>query len=573
VDPFGLFDRLADQLRRYQFRIPEWVFAAVGFAAAAGVLAGGIFGSGPLALCAGAVLLTALVGGLRWGRHRRRAHGGLAVARFAAGVGAERREEEVQRIILASLRDKLSVEEAGLVHGIPVVVGADERDFAVALRRRLGARFLLHGRIAEGEGGSHSIYARVAQPIDPGVIHVDLVTRDVTYKRASWRNLINRLTSALDVIDEEYPLEFAKELEAVVRGTAGQLAEDKDDPVRAERLLEDALSVAPGSRSHQIDLLRCSLARAQFDQGREREAIAKLRKRSRDEDAAPELLRTVERLLFLQARGRRSEKSRREGERALRLAVQHRSDPQLALSLYNLAMVTPNESESSAMLDELLASRTHYREAWYVRRQRGAQYWSEAEAMREARGAEGARATYARAAQMYAQAIRRRPHFKLVISGGSVDFFRYRTPPLLYSNAADAYRHAGQSFRARWYAWRGERRRNRWFRRGHRLLKKRRWSSAAELLGHVAMVRGDTMRAVASTWQAVALKQCGDDRGSEELWRATLADDPSALSWRALLVADESYGLGVGDLPGNEPTRMDDVNALIEKLSQSHDRS
>jgi len=71
---------------------------------------------------------------------------GLVLARFFAGKGAEGRQEEVQRLIWNSLRDKLTEEEARLVvHELPVVVGADERDFAIALRRRLRARFLLHG--------------------------------------------------------------------------------------------------------------------------------------------------------------------------------------------------------------------------------------------------------------------------------------------------------------------------------------------------------------------------------------------------------------------------------------------
>lgn len=569
MDPLDILDRLGATLRRYQFHIPEWCLWLFAGAAAVGMAIGIDIASLPLALCSVAAAAVAAVGIARWQLHRRCSRGGLVVPRFAA-PGEENRQEEVQRIILASLQDNLTLDEARLVHGVPVVVGADERQFAIALRKRLRARFVLHGRIAP-RGTGYSVYARVAQPIDPGVIHVDLVTRDVTYQKASWRNLITRLTSATDVIDEEYPLEFADELQAIVRGTAGQLAEDQDDAQRAERLLKDALSVAPTSTSHQIDLLRVALARAVFDQGREQEAIAMLRQRSQDPAAAPELHRNLERALFLHGGPNRSEASRREGERALRAAAAQRSDPQLPLSLYNLAMLTMDEAETSALLDELLRSKTHYQDAWYVRRQRGALYWGEAEAERQQDGLDAARPLYSKAARMYSQAIRRRPHFKVVLTRRSFDFFWYRTPPVLFANAAEAHSWAGHRLRWGWYEWRGRRRRDRWFKRAHRALKRQRWATAAELFEHVAMVRPDMQRTASRTWEAIALKQLGETQQAKSLWEETLAEDPGALSWRAFVVADRSYGLGPQDLPGDEPTEPDAVNALLDKLL--HERS
>ena len=128
MDPLSLFDRLAAYLRQYQFRVPEWAFwLAAGPAVAGLVLA--IRSSNPLALCFGVATVVIATGIYRWRWHRRRSRGGLVVARFFAGKGAEGRQEEVQRLIWNSLRDKLTEEEARLVvHELPVVVGADERD-------------------------------------------------------------------------------------------------------------------------------------------------------------------------------------------------------------------------------------------------------------------------------------------------------------------------------------------------------------------------------------------------------------------------------------------------------------
>lgn len=542
-----------------------WSFAVV---AAVLALAGFDAGSPIVSLPALVVLLVIAVELTELRRHRRRARGGLVVPLFStSGNGAH--QDEVQRVILTSLRDKLTPEEARLVHAVPIVIGPDDKDFAIELRKRLRARFLLHGRIAEHPDGSYSVYARLAQPIEPGVVHLDLVTRDVTFAKGSWRNLVNRLTPALDVIDEEYPLEFATELEAVVRGTAGQLAEDRNDPVRAESLLRAALGVAPTSRSHQIDLLRAALARAVFDQGREKEAIRSLERTSRESDPAPELLRTLERLLFLQGGDRRTPVSRRKGERALRAAAAQRSDPQRALTIYNLAMLIDDAEESAALMDELLRSKTHYRDAWYLRRQRGALYWAEAVEVHEGRGLEAARQTYAKAASMYSSAIRRRPKFKLVVTRTTRRLYWYRTPPLLYANAADAHRWAGHRARAWWYSRKAERRRAKWLARGHRALKRQRWSKAVYYLDHVAMVRGDSETVLALTWQAIAVRQLGEAALAEELWQKALSMDAVALSWRALVVLDHSYGLMEQDLPGIEPTSVEQVNALIEQRARA----
>jgi len=74
----------------------------------------------------------------------------------------------VQQLVLTSLQDKLPPAELTLVHGLPAVVGTHEQDFAIRLRRRLRARFLLHGRIEE-RGDDYGVFARIVQPVDRGV--------------------------------------------------------------------------------------------------------------------------------------------------------------------------------------------------------------------------------------------------------------------------------------------------------------------------------------------------------------------------------------------------------------------
>lgn len=545
MNPIPLFNSLVQLLRQHQFRIPEpalWLALAAG--AGATVLA---LVSLPTLIPVGAVItLVAGTGVIRWKYHRHRSRGGLVVTLFSAGQGTLERPDEVRRLILESLQDHLTEDEAKLVHFVPTVVGSNDRDFAIRLRKRLRARFLLHGRIAQGEQG-YSVYARVTQPTEKGVVHLDSITKDVTFERASWRTLINRLTTARNVVDAEYPLEFAKELEAVVRGTAGQLAEDQGDYVRAERLLREALQVAPESTSHQIDLIRVGLARSTLlgDLG-ERNAVNILRDRTADPDAAPELLRSLSGLLFLCDENLREE-FHQEALRALRAAAAQKSDPQLALTLYNLAMETDDHVETASLADQLLTSKTHYRNAWYLHRQRGAMYWQEAKEA-ERRGDDSVTDSLFRsAAYHYTKAIKRRPHFALRLRWLSLDFYAYRTPPLLYANAADAHREAGQDWRFLWYLNRAEHRRRRLFKKARRALRRERWARAVLLLDQVAMVRPDSLSTGAMTYQAAALAQMGDKAEAEKMWRAALASGPDARGWRATL-SEPPLGLPVDDL-------------------------
>jgi tetratricopeptide (TPR) repeat protein len=239
------------------------------------------------------------------------------------------------------------------------------------------------------------------------------------------------------------------------------------------------------------------------------------------------------------------------------------------LSLYNLAMVTADAREKADLLEQLMASKTHYRNAWYVKRERGAMYWWDANAIEERDGPEAARPTYARAADMYTQAIRLRPRLKIHLTRRSFDLWYHRTPPLLMVNAGDAHYHAGNAIRGFWYRWRGYKRRTRWLKVAHKAFKRHRWARAALYFEHVAVVRADRERTLARTWEAIALRQMGHTERAEEMWRETLAEDPTALSWRALAVLDASYGLSALDLPGNEPTDVESVNARIAELESA----
>ena len=118
----------------------------------------------------------------------------------------------VQDLVMTSLHDKLPPRLLAEVHAVPAVVGPADRGFAIRLRRRLRARLLVHGRIDQRADGGWAVFARVVQPANRAVIHLDWHTRDITPARARWGYLFELLTPAKEVIQEEYPLEFAVEL-------------------------------------------------------------------------------------------------------------------------------------------------------------------------------------------------------------------------------------------------------------------------------------------------------------------------------------------------------------------------
>lgn len=209
--------------------------------------------------------------------------------------------------------------------------------------------------------------------------------------------------------------------------------------------------------SHQIDKLRVDLALAVSAQGRHDEALAILRARAAENDASPELLRTVHRLILSASAYREfAAEEKAEALEVLRKAADYRADPQRPMTLYNLLMVIfrPEEESEEAveLLDELLASHSYYRYAWYVKRLRGVVAWHRFQRLSAQGDHEGAKAAASEAAKWYSRAIRARPKLKLfTFERGRWIFFRtYPSSAILHANAYDAHAHAGNRLRA-WF--------------------------------------------------------------------------------------------------------------------------
>ncbi len=107
---------------------------------------------------------------------------------------------------MTSLQDKLPRMMLGLVHAVPAVVGTADRDYALSLRHRLRSLYLVHGRVEQRTDGGWAVFARVLQPAERSVQHLDWHTRDITPARARWGALFERLTPSKEVVVEEYPL-------------------------------------------------------------------------------------------------------------------------------------------------------------------------------------------------------------------------------------------------------------------------------------------------------------------------------------------------------------------------------
>lgn len=258
VDFSGVIEKAVVAVWRYHFRIPEpayWlalIFAAVF-----------LYTSGPQLEAMIWVLILALsvIGIGRWHFHRSRSRDGVVIARFASSEEDAGRAIQIQEIALTSLRDRLGPEESKRTHAIPAVVGTADHDLAAALRRRLGASQLIHGRV-EARGQDTAAFARVVEQVSRSGLHYDPHTKDQTPLKRSPADLFERYSPTTKLAAEEYPLEFALEIEAVMRGAGGQLALEMNDGERAEKLLRESIAVAPRSTSHQVDKLRANRALA-----------------------------------------------------------------------------------------------------------------------------------------------------------------------------------------------------------------------------------------------------------------------------------------------------------------------
>ncbi len=269
----------------------------------------------------------AVLGIARWQRTRRRCRAALLVPRFFEGGAAKGHAEEAQRIVVDDLRSHLPTLFQALVQPIPVVIGADEAAWAEQVRKRLRATFVLHGRVAARAEGGWSVFPRLLTLAEDSVTHQDWFTRDQTPANPRFGPFVSQLPPQRGVRDEEFPLDFCRDLEALIRGMAGLLAEMVGESDQAIELLDEALNVARNSANHQIDALRASRALATANLGRLDEAIAFLRERAEGDDPSPHLLRTSSRLLLYKAwdLGEAGQRQRDEAIALLRKALEIRA--------------------------------------------------------------------------------------------------------------------------------------------------------------------------------------------------------------------------------------------------------
>jgi hypothetical protein len=257
--------RLAQDLLRGVWRshyhIPRPVYGAVtviGFAVAASNLDWRLRIAGVFIAGVGAQGL------LRWFLDSRPV-AALAVARFGTEPGREGTAVRIQREIMTALQDHLWPDLPLGIVSIPAMVGRDQRGFAIRLRARLRALYLVYGDIRP-RGQDESIYPRIVQPPEPYLMHLDWFTLDRTPQKTTLKAAFDKLTPARDVADVEYPYGFANELEALVRSLEGRLWLLVGEPNRAETVLLQALDIAGESKSHAVDQVRIALAEALANQ-------------------------------------------------------------------------------------------------------------------------------------------------------------------------------------------------------------------------------------------------------------------------------------------------------------------
>lgn len=299
--------RIAATVWRRHFRVPEWAYWTVlvtGLAAAGTALLSGLYSDlfdgeafdrqfvGGLTVAGVTFIFIAVcaTGIVRWHRDRRKARGGLVVPRFHETAGARERGRDAQLIVLDSLQEHVPEGLRSRVHGVNAGIDLQQREFAVRLLRRLRAEAVLHGRVVDRAEGGWTVHARLALVATGGLTHYDWHTNDATPGRMGWAAMFSKLPSTYGVTDEEFPLELTRDLEALVRATAGAVG-IAETPAAMEALLREALEASRDSASPAMDVLRTQLAMAIFFQRREDEALELLRERIEAGNAFGELLR------------------------------------------------------------------------------------------------------------------------------------------------------------------------------------------------------------------------------------------------------------------------------------------
>jgi Tfp pilus assembly protein PilF len=533
ANPIELAERIVRASWRWHFHITRWAYGLA-------ITVGGLvlaFIPFPDGIWIGALLLViGLLGLARWLYYSRPA-AFLVVPLFAGQATVRGEPEEVRRIIVTTLQDKLGpFLYPAAVRAIPAVVGPDAARFAHRLLVRLRALYLVYGEIRQTKTGGYQVFGRLA--VRAGQIeHRDWHTRDKTPQRTIWHILHQKLTPEADVQDVEYPFEFANELQAILRSVEGLIFEQLGQSDQAEESLREALAVAPDSESSAIDGIRMSLARVIFAQGRHDEAIDLLRRRPNQVTASADLLVLLAHLLSSlydpsNPWGRTADPSvDAEILELLRRAAKDVANHRWDLFRYNLAVKLllrdEHRGEGLAIIEELLHSRSHYRRAWYIRRLVAVAYWNRAQdSMREGREDE-ARRVAKQAAKWYSRSIRARPKFRIVRRRRlRVELRRYQRSAILHANARDAHQLAANRIRARYHHWRFRRRQNQLIELGNQGLSEQDWGKAYANFDWAIVGYKDDSEVMALVGKAIAIQQLGNLQLAAELWHQANENDP-----------------------------------------------
>jgi tetratricopeptide (TPR) repeat protein len=563
----AMLERVAREVWAYHYRIPESVYWITGLSAAAALALTGL--AGEALLLALFVLTVSAIGIVRWHVVRRRCRFGLVIPLFQEGAGAEGRSAEAQTLIVDHLRRHLPILLRDFVQPVPAMVTSADDVFAEQLEKRLRAAFVLHGRIATNPEGGWSVYPRVLEPAEQSVTHVDPFTRDRTPSNPHFGPFVTSLTPTIGVRDEEFPLEFCRDLEAVVNGLAGMAAAALEQHPEAERLLDAALAKAGDSSNHQIDSLRVARARAIAAQGRLDEAIDALRGRVRHPDPSPHLLRGLAHLLSERGFAQRDTRDADSEEAAdhLRRALADVTDPQRDMTAYNLCNQIPRgTAEHDALVEHLLAPGSSYRRLWYVKQLEAVRQWTLVEEARE-RGDHAARRIHGKeSAKWYGRTLRGRPILQLIGVRPRWPFVvlkRFERSPILYANAKDAHAAAEQGWRAWYFEWRFQRIRNRHLRRAERHLVRGKWNLAYAHFDWASSVgRRDFVEHVGRACAAGCCWKGGRERDGLAMWQEA-AEHPDCILGRSFLVGQLREN-GLDDsVPGEEPTDLEDAFEYI----------
>jgi hypothetical protein len=532
---------------------------------------------------AAVLALIAFAGGVRWAAARRRCRHSLVVAFFYEGANAKGRAEEAQRIVVDTLRSHLPTALQNLVQPLALTIGSDQQAFAERTRKRLRGMFVLHRRIASRPGGEWSIYPRILEPAFDSTMHIDWFTRDRTPANPRFGPIVSSLTPQIGVHDEEFPLDFCRDLEAVLRGILGRVAVAFGACSEAIEPLKKALNIAGSSTNPQIDALRLALARAMAAENEIDEALDYLRARIQGEDPSPELLRGFAHLLLDRANrvaaiGNQPDRADHDEQIvALRQARERDTDPLRDQTTYNLFAAldfagasTEEQQEADGLLEELLHSRTRYGKQWYVRRAAALRSWRLVEEAWPEGDKETKQTAGKEAAKWYSRTLRARPRLQLRRAGLRPRGWLHWIPlsPILYANAVDAHRVAGNRIRARFFEWRFQRIRKRYWKRAWKASKAQNWARAMAFYDWIAIVgRRDEREMFATTYAAICRWKYGQQDEAEHDWSVALAQyGPGALLARANLVQFfQQWGIDA-TVPGEEPTSQEGVTAMVSQM-------